>query len=144
MPGPIIPLATSNGGGNATVPADAPIHPPQAFVDNIREFSKFTSDGLVLSDRGITYLDPALIVDMNTDGGWFPIALSYSGFPSINLSGNVLSVANINAILEAIVYFGPAGNYTLNLSGNGMGAPTGQGLVDKQVLISVGWTVLTN
>jgi hypothetical protein len=59
---------------------------------------------------------------------------------------NLLSSANVNAILAALVVAQAGGNPVcdVNLGGTGNGAPTGQGLTDKATLQAAGWTVATN
>ena len=58
---------------------------------------------------------------------------------------NQLTSDAVNAILAAFVAAGrTTGARVLNLGGTGNSAPTGQGLTDKDILISRGWTVTTN
>jgi Ran GTPase-activating protein (RanGAP) involved in mRNA processing and transport len=58
---------------------------------------------------------------------------------------NLLTSAAVNAILAAFVAANrTTGTRILNLGGTGNAAPTGQGLIDKQILIDRGWTVTTN
>jgi hypothetical protein len=137
------------GGGNATVPIDALIQPPQAFVDNIGFFAAIIRDNnghpLTPPNRAnIEALDPVLVLSyaqgVTRDGG-------YGDPPTIDLSGAKLNQATVNSILaELSTYW--AANYlsggTLNISGGTNAAPTGQGLTDKAALISLGWTVTTN
>ena len=56
---------------------------------------------------------------------------------------NQLTVTAVNAILADFVAAGALSG-TLNLAGFGNAAPTGQGLTDKQTLLSRGWSVTTN
>lgn len=66
----------------------------------------------------------------------------------INLQNNSMSTATVNAILAAFVLADPttvAKKYKrLYLNGTGMGAPSGQGIVDKATIISRGWDCQTN
>ena len=138
---------SSGGGGNATVPVDAPIQPPQAFVDALsaRVVAGDMGDAAKplfydFQSAGITALSPAFIQSSLTSGGVF-------GYFILNLSDNALTASSVNAILAACV--GQAGDFfdgaTLNLSGQTPPAPpTGQGLTDKATLISAGWTVTTD
>jgi hypothetical protein len=60
---------------------------------------------------------------------------------------NQLTSSAVNAILAAFRAAGrtsASGSCVLNLGGTGNAAPTGQGLTDKGVLLSRGWTVVTN
>lgn len=58
---------------------------------------------------------------------------------------NQLTSTAVNAILAAFVVANKTtGNRTLLLAGTGNAAPTGQGLIDKQILIDRGWTLTTN
>lgn len=72
------------------------------------------------------------------------------GSVSINLgnfiaNNNLLSSSAVNGILaEFVAANKTTGTRILNLGGNGNAAPTGQGLIDKQILIDRGWTVTTN
>lgn len=135
-------LATLRPKGNATVPSDAPIQPPQAFVDNALALKSF--DGLTLSNKGITYFSGTLLYDGSI--GYYPVADSF-GSRDVLLDGNALSAASVNSILAAAALYESdyaPGDGALDLSGGTNAAPTGQGLTDKATLISAGWTVTTN
>lgn len=66
----------------------------------------------------------------------------------VNLEGNTMSSATVNAILAAFVLANPTTvgkKYKrLQINGTGMGAPTGQGILDKATIISRGFQCLTN
>lgn len=124
--------------GNATVPSNAQIQPPQAFVNNVFKLTQLFGN-LDMSSQGITHMDPDAIGDYATNYS----AVQASG-TTIDLSGNALSSAEVNAILAACVADSIPQVFTLNLSGIGMGAPTEQGITDKATLIGAGWTVTTN
>ncbi|MFZ2542176.1 MAG: hypothetical protein WAW75_10465, partial [Gallionella sp.] len=66
----------------------------------------------------------------------------------INLQNNSMSTATVNAILAAFVLANPTAvgkKYKrLYLNGTGMGAATGQGLIDKATIISRGFDCQTN
>lgn len=125
------------GTGNATVPADAPIQPPQAFVDAYPLFLNAFGDEtqLNLSGIGITHLDPNLL------NSYLSAQTHAYGAASVDLSGNALDAAEVNTLLYVCTGFPPG---TLDLSGGTNAAPTGQGLVDLQTLRDAGWTVTTN
>jgi hypothetical protein len=70
---------------------------------------------------------------------------------TVNLSGQKLTTANVNAILALLVSLdGTNGTTlwgagkTLNVSGGTSGAPSGQGIVDKATLQARGATITTN
>lgn len=70
---------------------------------------------------------------------------------TINISGQKLTVANVNAILNLLVTLdGTNGTTawgtgkTLTINGGTNGAPSGQGITDKATLIARGATVTTN
>lgn len=58
-------------------------------------------------------------------------------------NNNNLSATAVNAILAAFVAAGSS-NGTLYIGGTGNAAPTGQGITDKNTLLSRGWDVPTN
>lgn len=131
-------------GGNATVPNDAPIQPPQAFVDMFSRQISNGYGGLNYSNLGITHL---------TEIGSYVIAyearyahnLNGDSYP--NLAGNALDADSVNEVLSYMVAQFPeavSGELILTLTGGTNAAPTGQGLINKATLISNGWTVTTN
>ncbi len=70
---------------------------------------------------------------------------------TINISGQALTSASVNAILALLVTLDGTGGTTLwgagktlNTSGGTSGAPTGQGIVDKATLQARGATITTN
>lgn len=112
-------INSSGGGGNATVPNDAPIQPAQAYVDNIIYFTNldngYPTMPLPLSNKGITFLDADLI------HRWFARTWQVA-----NLSGNALSESNVNAILARLVADSDSAYNAseINLSGGTNAAPT--------------------
>jgi hypothetical protein len=73
-------------------------------------------------------------------GGSIPISLG-----DFDAQGNQLTSTAVNAILAAFVAANrTTGTRLLNLGGIGNAAPAGQGITDKAILISRGWTVTTN
>ena len=70
--------------------------------------------------------------------GSVPVSLK-----TFRANSNQLTATAVNAILADFVAAG-ATNGTLNLGDPGNAAPTGQGLTDKQTLLSRGWSVTTN
>lgn len=135
----------SSGGGNATVPVDAPILPAQAFVDNIAALSHIRA-ALNLSNKSITHFSAATLL-YDGSNGWMHDAWGVSNQADVNLSGNALSASEVNGILAAALAFCIADSAVTNLdlSGGTNAAPTGQGITDKQSLIDDhGSTVLTN
>ncbi|MCX6223222.1 MAG: hypothetical protein NTV01_00460, partial [Bacteroidia bacterium] len=64
---------------------------------------------------------------------------------TFNANTNQLPASAVNAILAAFVAAGrSSGTRVLNLGGTGNAAPTGQGVTDKDTLVSRGWTVTVN
>jgi len=59
---------------------------------------------------------------------------------------NQLTNTTINKLLSAFIAANntTTPNRVLNLGGTGNAAPTGQGIIDKNTLIGIGWTVTTN
>lgn len=136
------------GSGNATVPPDAPIQPPQSFVDYYPlVVAAISSDNLDLSNKGITYILGGKSGATSSSFGivqWTVNEADTIGNPVITLSGNAL--ASVNEILSSLVAdpVALAADGTLDLSGGTNAAPTGQGITDKATLIAAGWTVTTN
>jgi hypothetical protein len=130
------------GGGNATVPDNAPIQPPQAFVDTL---TKLLSTAGEIGNFQISWPNLGIVsfstVILDTQ-------VADQGAPyGLDLSGNALSAASVNAILAwyaANYSLGAAGDQFIDLSGGTNAAPSGQGLADKATLIANGWTVTTN
>lgn len=64
---------------------------------------------------------------------------------NLNISNNLLTSTAVNNVLAALVAAGrtsASGTCVVNLTGNS--APTGQGITDKSILQSRGWTVNTD
>jgi hypothetical protein len=61
-----------------------------------------------------------------------------------DLSSNLLSSSEVNKILSDNNIYNSSTTGTIILNGGSMGAPTGQGITDKNALISKGFTVITN
>lgn len=64
--------------------------------------------------------------------------------PFTNFSNNYLSSTEVNKVLADYRNYTTFTSGTLNLTGTNMGAPTGQGITDKNVLIARGVTVTTS
>ena len=124
---------SSSGGGNATVPVDVPVSPPQAFVDNCANLYGGNPN---FGNKGITFIDPEAL----STCAFINFTLN-GGDTYIDLAGNALSESNINAILNFFVINGPYSFTSMELSlvGPQMAAPTGQGLLDKATLEGEGW-----
>jgi hypothetical protein len=61
-----------------------------------------------------------------------------------DLSGNLLSSTEVNKVLSDNNTYNTSSSGTIILNGSSMGAPTGQGITDKNALITKGFTVITN
>jgi uncharacterized protein (TIGR02145 family) len=77
--------------------------------------------------------------------------LTSLSFPSltnnsnINLSGNALTSNSVNSLLNKFLTVAPASGKNINLEGQTpLAPPTGQGLIDKQTLITAGNQVYTD
>lgn len=132
--------ATGTSTKNATVPNDAPIQPASAFMfEATRVLSSPASNiwnTISLPSKSITSISGYIAM----------IGVGLGGAPDLNLSGNLLSSTEVNAILAAIVAAGGAlNNATANLSGQTPAAPpSGQGIADKSTLEGNGWTITTD
>lgn len=120
---------TPGAGGNATVPPDAPIQPPQAFVDNVTKFQPNfnlnTGNVVDISNQGITFIETA---DNGLVFKWAYSVGNSMGTPNLNASGNALTLAVVDALLASFVAnigtFGGSGPGILDLSGGTNAAPT--------------------
>jgi len=108
-------LSTLRPKGNALVPDDASILPPQAYVNDMPSvaaaYAKFNYEGpqyLSLASHGITYFDKS-----------FATALSGG-----SLAGNALTAANVDDILNEFVL--ATISEGLDLAGGTNGVPTAQ------------------
>ena len=74
------------------------------------------------------------------DGG-----LVATSIENIEWQDNLLPASAVNTILSECVATGTSGSHrTINVGGTGNAAPTGQGITDKNTLISRSWSVTTN
>lgn len=136
----------STGGGNATVPNDAPILPAQAYVDSWIKIDSYGElgrhhlyNGTFMDfyiNKGITSLSSLFIQTIHD-------VMQQNGYMELDLSGNAMSVASVNAVLAGLVDLVGNGSY-IDVSGGTNGAPTGQGITDKNALIANTWNVTTN
>ena len=63
----------------------------------------------------------------------------------LNWQNNLLPASAVNTILSDCVATGTSGSHrSINVGGTGNAAPTGQGITDKNTLISRSWSVTTN
>lgn len=140
------------GGGNATVPEDAPIQPPQAFVDAAPKIaaSSAGSQPLNLSGMGITRYNAQLIDDnaYETYLGFAVLFAALTGEGSgANLSNNSIGVEDINGLLNFLAgYCSSYPNGILNISSQIPPAPPTGGAANSNLLTlqSNGWTVITD
>jgi hypothetical protein len=132
--------------GNATVPVDAPILPPQAFVDCapyfISAFGSPAPTGILLASKGITSVDISFLLDT--------IVLGSATTPDLDFHGNALTQATANSILAYFASSMVAGNTIagdgiLDISGVNMATPTnGVANADAHTLVIAGWSVYIN
>lgn len=132
--------------GNATVPSNAAIQPPQAFVDAMQDITEdvFSSYYIDLSNRGLTYCRPGDDPATGIISYLLYATYTLSTPPTLKLNGN--AITNTNEILANFVALTDSYSIhcTVDLSGGTNAAPTGQGITDKATLIGAGWTVTTN
>lgn len=140
----VLTNATGTSTKNATVPNDAPIQPPQAFVDHIRKFSGVLYE-VDISNSSITHLDRFMV------GDFAVVVAAFSTNLELNASGNNLPLSDVDNLLAHL-----ASNFdgspflvgsTLDLSGVNMTTPTdGVNNVDAQTLVNTTnqWVIYIN
>lgn len=127
-----VALFTVDGSGNnplpggASVPADAPIQPPQAFVDNIGLFAvkPATGTNYDLSNKGITGFVVGTLGSAPVASSLYLCADLQGGVFSLDLSGNAL--ASVDQILTDLVTLRGEISFiaNVNISGGASVAPT--------------------
>lgn len=131
-------------GANATVPFDAQIYPPQAFVTACRQqiidsptTLNWTSCGIIGISSGVIY------------GAAHNIILAALGagiLPTINVQGNQMDSGNVISVCNELMYIVEFLSYTaggvLLLDGVSMGFPGEGGVLCPSLvyLIGCGWT----
>lgn len=105
------------GEENAVVPENAPILPPQAFVDASMDGSWADFGVLDLSDRGITH------IDITQSEHYTYLQNNLGEAASFDFSGNDLSRAEIDSILSSLASLTVSSGY-LNFSGGTNATPT--------------------
>lgn len=130
-------IFAATASGNATVPEDAPIQPPQAFVDNIVTFTG--TSALTLAAGQVTFLDGDLLAQN-------AFAQSQNHPPSFDLSGK--EIENLDAILSVLGNTG-LGDISVILSGDDMGVPTPDqagmsGVMQVQLPVTLGQGAFAN
>jgi uncharacterized protein (TIGR02145 family) len=103
-----------------------------------------------ISISGVSSLNLSSLASCN-DITIISTLLTSLSFPSltnnsnINLSGNALTSNSVNSLLNKFLTVAPASGKNINLEGQTPPAPpTGQGLIDKQTLITAGNQVYTD
>lgn len=107
------------GSGNATVPPDAPIQPPQAFVDCNTQLFQFGNANF--STIPVSRFDGTLA------GNFVQFEVLLGGDPNfvVNNAGSSLPVGDINGTLSTIAgLIGIVGPGSIDLSGGTNAAPT--------------------
>jgi hypothetical protein len=125
--------------GDGSVIQYYPLNSTQLISHTFNSYGIFNVKAYVKDPTNINY------VDNSVDNGNFQmLEVDYSRLINvtyINLNGNNLSSTQLNKILSELVANGLS-NGTLDISNQTTFArPTGQGLIDKDTLISRGWTV---
>ncbi len=137
--GELVPV--SGGGGNATVPEDAPILPFQVAATILcdPEFLLTLQDGSIsCNGLGLIHLDSAWLASADN-------VVSNAGSTSqFDFGGNAIPTEDIDACLAALANNGHA-NGVYNFGGGTNGAPTGGASnSDYLALIGNGCTVTIN
>lgn len=119
-------------GGNATVPGDAPIQPPQAFVDAIALFIHDPNLGEVLTceSKGIVSIAIDLAdIQSNILRLWSIAAADDSGDPQeFHFAGNLFNQTTSDNVLVVCAKASVGTNVTVDLTGAGMAAPSLNGV----------------
>ncbi len=112
----------AGGGGNATVPGDAPVQPPQAYVNMIPQLIRLSGlDApeviayVPFTAMGITRFDA-------TDPILAPL-LYHSDINELNLCDNAIPTEDVDALLSKVLSYGNF--YSVFLNGGTNGIPTG-------------------
>jgi hypothetical protein len=104
---------------NATVPNDAPIQPPQAFVDNIAKFiGGGVNPSVDISSQGITHLDGVTVMI-----GWAQDVESAGAHFDLNASVNAIPTSDVDSLLAQFILSGIT-TAALDVSGGTSGLPT--------------------
>lgn len=109
------PIVTFRGGsGNATVPPDFPVQPPQGAFDGLSAIVGSTQFATInMTDLEITSVDLDVLLNTN-----------YDLLSSVGLNGNEFTVAAVNLVLNQVANSSALGNNgTLDLSGQTPAAP---------------------
>lgn len=114
---------------------------PPVFPDSVTVVDIDSNVGMV-TFRNL----PASLIQLYLGG-----CSSLTSLPSIpqranymDISGCALSAAAINAILAQLVARTNGVVGSIDMSGGTSAAPSGQGITDKNTLVSRGWTITTN
>jgi hypothetical protein len=138
---------------NAFVSNDAPLQPPQAFVNAMTEIWAHNAEtfiaGRPFASKAITTVDATRFGYLMK---WIAGPLRAFGYgDDIDFSGNALNQASVDAVLAGCKLavdeplLGTSIPMNLDLSGGTNAAPSAQGLSDANYLINTGgWTVTTN
>lgn len=135
---------------NATVPDDAKIQPPDAFVLYINDFllesNGAPSNGITADAAGgdprMTFISQILV-----SNSALAVGLITGNPPEISMQGNAFTQVAVDGMLLELVSannHGDINNGTLNISGGTSSPPSAAGLVNKGILVGQGWTITTN
>tara|TARA_A100001201_G_scaffold139271_1_gene131035 strand:- start:209 stop:871 length:663 start_codon:yes stop_codon:yes gene_type:complete len=131
-------LKLNNCGLKGTIPSLAPFSNLERFQIGAQRYSTWTNSGFlkVLKDRhGMPY--PHTSFSGVAEGFAVPSTLAYSSYRY-----NEMDADTINTILIAYDTAGGT-NGTLDIRGNFMATPTGDGLTAQANLLTKGWTILS-
>lgn len=118
---------------------------------NTPGYVPFTTPGIYYYDMTISNLANIDSITWGSVQNMFDVdfsqltsATNFMSFPGLALQAQVLNENTVNELLSLFVSFGNLNNYLLIYSQTPPAPPTGQGILDKAILISRGWTVQTD
>lgn len=135
-------FAPLTGGGNATVPNDASVQPPQSFVDSyavyINSIIQSMGVGIDFTGLGITYISSSFVA------ATIQIQAAIPADIYAVLANNALTSEVIDVILNDVDTTAINGGF-LDISGGTNAAPTG-GAANANIisLLLKGWTINYN
>jgi hypothetical protein len=144
---------SSHNKGKTSIMIIGNITNSQAATKISNEAGSYTENIIIENTTTLTSVDLSNITDLMTIDVTNNLALSSINLSSLNfvywdirLSGNAFPSSQINTLLHNFLRLSTAGRVKyIHLGGQTPPAPpTGQGIIDKAALISLGWNVFTD